>query len=66
MPERFLVDVYRWVFGDRAQPLLETVERWPPHCGLASWTALAYIVRVLAAARDVDWVGSRTVLLASR
>jgi maleamate amidohydrolase len=51
-PALLLVDLYRWVFGDEPQPLLEAVERWPASCGLAGWEALPHIQRLLAAARE--------------
>lgn len=50
-PALVLVDLYRWVFGDRPQPLLEAMKDWPGSCGLAGWEALPHIVRVLEAAR---------------
>lgn len=51
-PVLMLVDLYRWAFGDKPEPLLEAVKRWPSSCGLAGWTALPHIERLLAAARD--------------
>ena len=33
-PALLLIDLYRWVFGDEPQPLLEAVEDWPGSCGL--------------------------------
>lgn len=50
-PALVLVDMYRWVFGDRPQPLLEAIREWPQSCGLAGWDALPHIRAVLAAAR---------------
>lgn len=47
-----LIDLYRWAFGDRPQPLLEATERWPGSCGLAGWTSLPHIQRLLTACRD--------------
>ena|SRR5438874_4738542 len=47
-----LVDLYRWVFGDRPQPLLEAIEDWPASCGLAAWQALPRIQELIAAARQ--------------
>jgi maleamate amidohydrolase len=46
-----LIDLYRWVFGDRPQPLLEAIETWPGSCGLAAWESLPSIQRLLALAR---------------
>jgi nicotinamidase-related amidase len=51
-PALLLVDLYRWVFGDRPQPLLEAIETWPSSCGLAGWEALPHIQRLLAGARE--------------
>jgi nicotinamidase-related amidase len=50
-PAVLLVDLYRWVFGDRPEPLLEAIETWPASCGLAGWQALPHIQRLLSEAR---------------
>lgn len=50
-PALLLVDLYRWVFGDRPEPLLEAIQTWPGSCGLAGWTALPHIQRLLGEAR---------------
>ncbi len=50
-PALLMVDLYRWVFGDRPQPLLEAQRDWPGSCGMAAWDALPHIERLLAAAR---------------
>ncbi len=50
-PALHLVDLYRWVFGDEPQPLLQAIETWPGSCGLAGWEALPHIQRLLAEAR---------------
>lgn len=50
-PALLLIDLYRWVFGDRPQPLLEAVKEWPGSCGMTGWDALPHIVRLLEAAR---------------
>lgn len=52
-PALLLVDLYRGVFGDRPQPLLEAITTWPASCGLAAWEALPRIQTLLAAAREV-------------
>ena len=36
-PALLLIDLYRWVFGDQPEPLLEAVKTWPSSCGLAGW-----------------------------
>lgn len=51
-PALLMVDLYRWVFGDAPQPLLEAVKTWPGSCGLAGWQALPHLQRLLAAARQ--------------
>jgi maleamate amidohydrolase len=50
-PALLVIDMYRWVFGDRPQPLLDAVKTWPGSCGLAGWNALPRIQDLLAAAR---------------
>lgn len=52
-PALLLVDLYRWVFGDRPEPLLEAIRTWPASCGLAAWTALPHIQRLLSEARSL-------------
>jgi nicotinamidase-related amidase len=52
-PALVLVDLYRWVFGDKPQPLLEAVGTWPGSCGLAGWQALPHIQHLLSVAREV-------------
>src|SRR6185437_6069618 len=51
-PALLLIDLYRWVFGDEPQPLLEQVKSWPGTCGLAGWQAVPHIQRLLASARE--------------
>ena len=50
-PALVLVDLYRWAFGDKPEPLMESVKRWPGSCGLNGWTALPHIQQLLATAR---------------
>lgn len=50
-PAVLLIDLYRSVFGDKPEPLLEAVRTWPSSCGLAAWDALPHIQALLAAAR---------------
>jgi hypothetical protein len=52
-PALILVDLYRWVFGDQPQPLLDAVQTWPGSCGLAGWQSLPSIQRLLALAREL-------------
>lgn len=51
-PALLLIDLYRWVFGDQAELLLEAVRTWPGSCGLAAWDAIPHIQTLLKAARD--------------
>ena len=51
-PALLLIDLYRWVFGDKAEPLMEAIKTWPGSCGLAGWNALPNIQRLLAVARE--------------
>ena len=51
-PALLLIDLFRWVFGDRPQPILEATKDWPASCGLAAWDAIRPIQTVLKAARD--------------
>lgn len=50
-PALLMIDLYRWVFGDRPVPLLEGVKNWPSYCGMAAWNAVPYIQKLLAGAR---------------
>lgn len=51
-PALLYVDLYRWVFGDEPQPLMEAVKDWPGSCGLAGWNAIPHLQRLLTAARE--------------
>ena len=53
-PVLLLVDLYRWVFGERSEPLLEAIKTWPGSCGPAAWESLPHIQRLLAEARELD------------
>src|SRR5262249_58452858 len=52
-PALLLIDLYRWVFGDKPEPVVEAIKKWPGSCGLAGWNALPYIQKLLAKAREV-------------
>jgi maleamate amidohydrolase len=52
-PALLLIDLYRWVFGDKREPLLEAVKTWPGSCGPAAWEALPHIKTLLEKARAV-------------
>ena len=51
-PALLLIDLYRWVFGDKPQPIVEAIDNWPASCGLAAWEAIPHIQTLLGAARD--------------
>ena len=51
-PALLLIDLYRWVFGDKPQPILEATKEWPASCGLAAWDAIPAIQTVLQSARN--------------
>jgi nicotinamidase-related amidase len=51
-PALLLIDLYRWVFGDRPQPLMEAIDEWPGSCGLAAWEAIPHIQSLLSTARE--------------
>lgn len=52
-PALLLIDLYRWVFGDKAEPVLESIKNWPGSCGMAGWNAVPHIQKLLATAREV-------------
>src|SRR5918996_1668201 len=52
-PALLLIDLYRWVFGDKPEPILEAIKTWPGSCGLAGWNALPHIQKLIAKAREV-------------
>jgi maleamate amidohydrolase len=51
-PALLLIDLYRGVFGDEPEPVLEAVKTWPSSCGLAAWNSIPSLQRLLAAARE--------------
>jgi len=46
-----LADLYRAVFGDKPEPLMESIKTWPSSCGLNGWNALPRIQELLKASR---------------
>ncbi|OGP18973.1 MAG: hypothetical protein A2038_02705 [Deltaproteobacteria bacterium GWA2_57_13] len=52
-PALLLIDLYRWVFGDKPEPVLEAIKAWPGSCGLAAWNAIPHIQTLLRTAREV-------------
>jgi nicotinamidase-related amidase len=51
-PALILIDLYRWVFGDKPEPILEAIAKWPSSCGLDGWNALPHIQKLLAKSRE--------------
>jgi maleamate amidohydrolase len=51
-PALLLIDFYRAVFGDKPEPILDAVKKWPSSCGMAGWNALPHAQRLLGSARD--------------
>lgn len=47
-PALLVVDATYGFCGDRPEPVLESIRRWPNSCGQASWDALEHIARLLA------------------
>ena len=52
-PALLLVDLYRCVFGDKPEPLLESIKNWRSSCGLTGWNALPKIQQLLGTAREL-------------
>ena len=53
-PALLLVDLYRWVFGDKPEPLLDAIKTWPGSCGLEAWQAIPPLQTLLKAAREAS------------
>jgi len=53
-PALLLIDLYRWVFGDKPAPILEAIKTWPGSCGLAGWNAVPHIQTLLKTARETE------------
>jgi maleamate amidohydrolase len=51
-PALLLIDLYRWVFGDEPEPIVEQAKKWPGTCGLAAWESIPHIQKLLSAARS--------------
>jgi maleamate amidohydrolase len=50
-PALLCVDNYNAVFGDKPEPVLEAMQRYPSSCGLAAWNAIEPTQKLMAAAR---------------
>jgi nicotinamidase-related amidase len=50
-PALLCIDNYNAVFGDKPEPLMEAMKRFPSSCGMAAWDALEPTQRLMTAAR---------------
>jgi nicotinamidase-related amidase len=51
-PAVLLIDIYRWVMGDKPQELMEAIKEWPGSTGMAGWNAIPHVQRIIATARE--------------
>ena len=51
-PALLVIDVNYAFCGDKREPIMESVKRWPTSCGEEAWDALPVLARVIDAARD--------------
>ncbi len=51
-PAVVVIDVNYNFTGDRPEPILESIKRWPNSCGEDAWESLGYIKRLVQAARQ--------------
>jgi nicotinamidase-related amidase len=51
-PAVICIDNQKGIFGDRREPVLEMIRRFPNGCGLAGWDAIEPTQRLVQAARD--------------
>lgn len=50
-PALLCIDNYNAVFGDKPEPVLQSMKRFPSSCGLAAWNAVEPTRKLMAAAR---------------
>jgi nicotinamidase-related amidase len=50
-PAILIIDVNYNFCGDRPEPILESIKRWPTSCGEDAWAAIPHIQTLLGAAR---------------
>ena len=50
-PALVIIDVNYNFCGDKPEPILESIKRWPTSCGEDAWTAIPYIQALLKGAR---------------
>jgi nicotinamidase-related amidase len=46
-----IIDVNYNFCGDKSEPILDSIKRWPSSCGEDAWSALPHIQKLVAAAR---------------
>ena len=51
-PAVIVVDVNYNFTGDKPEPILDSIKRWPNSCGEDAWESMRHIKRLLDAARD--------------
>jgi nicotinamidase-related amidase len=51
-PALVIVDVNYAFCGDKREPILDSIKRWPTSCGEDAWDVLPILQRVIAAARE--------------
>ena len=51
-PALLIIDVNYAFCGDKPEPIMESVKRWPNSCGEDAWTALPHIQSLLGVARE--------------
>jgi len=50
-PALLIIDVNYHFCGDKSEPILKSIERWPNSCGEDAWTAIKHIQQLISAAR---------------
>ena len=50
-PAILVIDVSYNFCGDRPEPILESIKRWPNSCGERAWAGVAAICKLIGAAR---------------
>jgi maleamate amidohydrolase len=53
-PALLCIDNYNAVFGDRREPILQAIKRFPSSCGPSAWDAVEPTQRLMSAARAAD------------
>ncbi len=53
-PALLVIDVTYAFTGDKPEPILNSIARWPNSCGEAAWNAISHIRRLLDAAHEAN------------